>query len=71
MGFGIGILIIGANSYGGAYKLSDFHEAKIGGFFKNLSRTFLVFSCFLIRGPGWSPPPMGFGIGTFITGGNF
>ena len=24
----------------------------------------------LIRGPRWSPPPMGFGIGILITGGN-
>ena len=23
-----------------------------------------------IRGSGWSPPPMGFGIGILITGGN-
>ena len=24
----------------------------------------------IMRGPGWSPPPMGFGMGILITGGN-
>ena len=32
-----------------------------------LARSFFIL---FIRGPGWSPPPMGFGIGILVTGGN-
>ena len=47
-------------------KLEDVLQFLIG-FFLDL---FLFLLVFVTRGPGWSPLPMGFGIGILITGGN-
>ena len=68
-------ILITGEFYRGGTQDTDLNQGKIGRDFAIFSRIslacFLCFSClFLIRGPGVSPPPMGFGIGILITGGN-
>ena len=59
---------------GGVHKFMIVIRENLGDFFYefllDLSSIFIAFSYFLIMGSGWSPLPMGFGIGILITGGN-
>ena len=50
--------------------MDDVNKGRIRKHLTNISRIFFFACFFIIRGPEWSPLPMGFGIGILITEGN-